>query len=70
MIGIAETVDQPSAWVRRFVPLIKTGELLEALATLTVIAFEQGEVAIRRPAVVQRIAATAGPLGRFGQPST
>jgi SAM-dependent methyltransferase len=43
--------------------LLRPGELLEAFTTLTVIAFEQGEVAIPRPAVVQRIAAIAGPLG-------
>jgi hypothetical protein len=32
---------------------------------LTVIAFEQGEVAVRRPAVVQCIAVMAGPLGQL-----
>jgi hypothetical protein len=45
--------------------LLRPGELLEAFAPLTVVAFEQGEVAIPRPAVIQRIAATAGPLGRL-----
>ena len=45
--------------------LLRPGELLEAFTMLTVIAFEQGEVAIPRPAVVQRIAAIAGPLGRL-----
>ena len=45
--------------------LLRPGELLEAFAMLTVIAFEQGEVAIPRPAAVQRIAATTGPLGRL-----
>ncbi len=45
--------------------LLRPGELLEAFAILTVIAFEQGEVTLPRPAVVQRIAATAGPLGRL-----
>lgn len=41
--------------------LLRPGELLEAFAGLTVIAFEQGEVGVPRPAVIQRIA--AGPLG-------
>jgi len=45
--------------------LLRPGELLEAFATLTLIAFEQGEVAVPRPAVIQRIAAVAGPLGRL-----
>ncbi|HEV8680651.1 MAG TPA: class I SAM-dependent methyltransferase [Stellaceae bacterium] len=45
--------------------LLRPGELLDAFATLTTIAFEQGEVGLPRPAVVQRIAATAGPLGRL-----
>lgn len=43
--------------------LLRPGELLEAFATLTVAAFEQGEVARPRPAVIQRIAAVAGPIG-------
>ena len=41
--------------------LLRPGELLGAFAGLTVIAFEQGEVSLPRPAVIQRIA--AGPLG-------
>jgi SAM-dependent methyltransferase len=45
--------------------LLRPGELLEAFAMLTVIAFEQGEVAMPRPAVIQRIAANAGPLARL-----
>lgn len=45
--------------------LLRPGELLQAFATLTVIAFEQGEVAVPRPAVIQRTAAVAGPLGRL-----
>ena len=45
--------------------LLRPAELLEAFTMLTVIAFEQGEVAVPRPAVVQRIAAIAGPLGRL-----
>jgi SAM-dependent methyltransferase len=44
--------------------LLRPGELLEAFAMLTVVAFEQGEVATPRPAVMQRIAAVAGPIGR------
>jgi SAM-dependent methyltransferase len=45
--------------------LLRPGKLLEAFAGLTVIAFEQGEVADPRPAVIQRIAAINGPLGRL-----
>lgn len=45
--------------------LLHPGELLEAFAGLTIVAFEQGEVARPRPAVIQRIAAIAGPLGRL-----
>ena len=45
--------------------LLRPAELLEAFTMLTVIAFEQGEVAVPRPTVVQRIAAIAGPLGRL-----
>jgi SAM-dependent methyltransferase len=45
--------------------LLRPGELLEAFAKLTVIAFEQGEVAVPRPAVIQRITATAGPSVRL-----
>ena len=45
--------------------LLRPGELLDAFATLTVIAFEQGEISARRPAVIQRIAAVAGPVGRL-----
>jgi SAM-dependent methyltransferase len=45
--------------------LLRPGELLVAFATLTVTAFEQGEVALPRPAVIQRIAAVAGPPGRL-----
>ena len=43
--------------------LLRPGELLEAFAGLTVVAFEQGEVSVPRPAVIQRIAAVNGPLG-------
>jgi SAM-dependent methyltransferase len=45
--------------------LLRPSELLEAFAMLTVIAFEQGEVTTPRPAVIQRIAAIAGPLCRL-----
>ncbi len=45
--------------------LLRPGELLEAFAALTVVAFEAGEVTLPRPAVIQRIAAIAGPLGRL-----
>ena len=45
--------------------LLRPGELLEAFAVLTIVAFEQGEVIRPRPAVIQRIAAVAGPLGRL-----
>src|SRR5204862_6215900 len=45
--------------------LLRPGDLLEAFAMLTVIAFEQGEVSVPRPAVIQRIAALAGPVGRL-----
>ncbi len=49
--------------------LLRPGELLEVFAVLTVIAFEQGEVAVPRPAVIQRIAAVSGPLGRLPLPT-
>ena len=48
--------------------LLRPGELLEAFAGLTVIAFEQGEMALPRPAVIQRIAAVSGPVGRLPAP--
>ena len=47
--------------------LLRPGELLEAFAGLTVVAFEQGEVSVPRPAVIQRITAVNGPLGRLPQ---
>src|SRR5712691_2206927 len=43
--------------------LLRPGELIEAFAALTIVAFEQGEVALPRPAVIQHIAAVAGLLG-------
>lgn len=45
--------------------LLRPGELLEAFATLTVVAFEHGEVSDPRPTVIQRIAAVAGPAERL-----
>jgi SAM-dependent methyltransferase len=45
--------------------LLRPGELLDAFSMLTVIAFEQGDIAVPRPAVIQRIAAIAGPIGRL-----
>lgn len=47
--------------------LLRPGELLEAFAALTVVAYEAGEVARPRPAVIERIAAVNGPLGRLPQ---
>jgi SAM-dependent methyltransferase len=48
--------------------LLRPGELLEAFAILTVVAFEQGGVTTPRPAVIQRISAVAGPMGRLPEP--
>jgi SAM-dependent methyltransferase len=45
--------------------LLRPGELLEAFAALTIVAFEAGEVSRPRPAVIQRLAAVSGPLGRL-----
>jgi SAM-dependent methyltransferase len=45
--------------------LLRPGELVEVFAALTIVAFEQGEVTWPRPAVIQRIAAVNGPLGRL-----
>jgi SAM-dependent methyltransferase len=45
--------------------LLRPGELIEIFAELTIVAFEQGEVTLPRPAFIQRIAALAGPLGRL-----
>jgi SAM-dependent methyltransferase len=45
--------------------LLRPGELIEAFAGLTIVAFEQGEVGAPRPAVLQRLAAIAGTLGRL-----
>ncbi len=49
--------------------LLRPGELLETYAALTIVAFEQGEVTLPRPAVIQRIAAIADPLGRLPEGS-
>ena len=43
--------------------LLRPGELLEAFAALAIVAYEAGEVARPRPAVVERLAALNGPLG-------
>ena len=43
--------------------LLRPGELLEAFRTLTVVAFEQGEISVPRPAVIQRLTAVLGPTG-------
>jgi SAM-dependent methyltransferase len=43
--------------------LLRPGELFEAFETLTVVAFEQGEVLVPRPAMIQRLAAVRGPMG-------
>ena len=49
--------------------LLRPGELLDAFASLTVVAFEQGEISTPRSAVVQRIAAVNGALGRLPRPA-
>jgi SAM-dependent methyltransferase len=43
--------------------LLAPGELLAAFPGLAVVAFEQGEVAAPRAAVVQRLCAVRGPAG-------
>jgi SAM-dependent methyltransferase len=43
--------------------LLRPGELLDAFTMLTVVAFEQGEISLPRPAVIQRLAAILGPAG-------
>src|SRR5690242_6643425 len=48
--------------------LLRPGELLDAFATLTVVAFEQGEISVPRPSVIQRIAAIVGPIGHLPNP--
>jgi SAM-dependent methyltransferase len=45
--------------------LLRPGELLEAFSDLTIVAFEQGEIALPSPAVIQRIAAVNGPVGQL-----
>jgi SAM-dependent methyltransferase len=49
--------------------LLRPGELLDAFAMLTVVAFEQGEVSVPRPAAVQRIASVVGPIGHLPDPA-
>lgn len=48
--------------------LLRPGELLDAFSMLTIVAFEQGEVSVPRPAVIQRITAIAGPVGHLPDP--
>jgi SAM-dependent methyltransferase len=48
--------------------LLRPGELLEAFTTLTAVAFEQGQVSVPRPAVIQRLAAVRGPTGLLPEP--
>lgn len=48
--------------------LLRPGELLDAFAGLSVIAFEQGAVIRPRRAMIQRLAAVAGPPGRLPEP--
>lgn len=43
--------------------LLRPDELLDAFSTLTVVAFEQGEVSVSRRVVIQRLAAVLGPTG-------
>jgi SAM-dependent methyltransferase len=45
--------------------LLRPSELIDAFAAPTIVAFEQGEVSRPRQAVIQRIAAIAGRLGRL-----
>jgi SAM-dependent methyltransferase len=49
--------------------LLQPGELLAAVAgRLVVLAYEHGQVATPRPAVIQRIAARCAPLADFDSP--
>ena len=48
-----------------FVMGLRPAELLAAFAALSVVALEQGEVSQPRPAVIQRLAAVNGPLGKL-----
>lgn len=45
--------------------LLQPGELLRAVPGLTIVAFEQGEVSRPRPAIIQRIAAINGSVGKL-----
>ena len=49
--------------------LLSPGELLDAFENLTVVAFEQGQVSVPRPAVIQRLAAVLGPMGPLPETS-
>ena len=42
--------------------LLRPGELFKAFTALTVVVFEQGQVSIPRPAMIQRLAAVRGPM--------
>jgi hypothetical protein len=44
--------------------LLRPGELLEAFAALTIVAFEQGTVERPKKAVMQRICAVRGEPGK------
>jgi hypothetical protein len=48
--------------------LLCPGDLLDAFAMLTVVAFEQGEISVPRPAVIQRFTAIAVPVGHLPDP--
>lgn len=51
--------------------LLRPGELLEAFGSLQIVAFEQGEVAMPKPAVLQRLCAvrTRGAMPRLPESS-
>ena len=48
--------------------LLRPGELPAAFAALSVVAFEQGEVAAPRPAMIQRMAAVNRAPGTLAEP--
>ncbi|MGH7095064.1 MAG: class I SAM-dependent methyltransferase [Stellaceae bacterium] len=48
--------------------LLRPGELIDACAGLSIVAFEQGAVTRPRPAVIQRIVAVNGPIGALPEP--
>jgi SAM-dependent methyltransferase len=49
--------------------LLQPGELLAAFSTLVAVAFEQGEIARPRPAIIQRIAAVNSPAAGLLPPA-